>query len=99
MDCYREFKLRYLKNLQLFLTCLIRITYLFEAIILQKKKKKKKKKKKRRVVALFKSIFLRNRFLTNARLFYGKITKVGGEICISLKIDFAERKYGVRWQV
>ena len=33
--------------------------------------------KRRRVFALFKSIFLRNRSLSNARLFYGKKRKIG----------------------
>ena len=33
-------------------------------------------KKKRRVFALFKSIFLRNRPLSNARWFYGKKCKI-----------------------
>ena len=41
------------------------------------KKKKKKKKKRRRVFALFKSIFLRNLCLSNARWFYGEIRKNG----------------------
>ena len=36
MYCYLEFKLRYLKNLKLFL---IRVKELFEPIVLQKKKK------------------------------------------------------------
>ena len=63
MYCYLEFKLRYLENLKLFS---IRVKELYEPIVLQKKKKKKKKKR-RRVFALFESIFLRNRSLSNAR--------------------------------
>ena len=62
MYCYLEFKLRYLKNLKLFS---IRVKELFELIVL------------RRVFALFKSIFLRNRSLSNARWFWCKKCKIG----------------------
>ena len=61
MYCYHEFKLRYLKNQKLFS---IRVKELFEP-------------KRRRVFALFKSIFLRNLSLSNARWFYGKKSKIG----------------------
>ena len=54
--CYLEFKLRYLKNLQLFS---IRVKELFQPIVLRKKG--------RRVFALFIIFFLRNRSLSNAR--------------------------------
>ena len=74
MYCYHEFKLRYLKNHKLFS---IRVKELFEPVVLQKKKKKK-----RRVFALFKSIFLRNRSLSNARYFYGKNANLGRKLCI-----------------
>ena len=68
---YLEFKLPYLKNLKLFS---IRVKELFESIVLRKKNR-------RRVCALFKSIFLRNRSLSNARLFSGKKTQnLGREI-------------------
>ena len=66
MYCYHEFKLRYLKNQKLFS---IRLKYLFEPIVLQKKR--------RQVFVLSKSIFLRNRSLSNARWFYGKKHKIG----------------------
>ena len=62
--CYLEFKLRYLKNLKLF-----SIKDLFEPIVLRKRR--------RRVFALFKSIFLRNRSLSNARWFCGRKRKIG----------------------
>ena len=67
MYCYLEFKLRYLKNLRLFS---IRVKELFELIVLRRKKR-------RRVFARFKSIFLRNRSLSNARRFYGEKRKIG----------------------
>ena len=66
MYCYHKFKLRYLRNQKLFS---IRVKELFESIVLRKIK--------RRVFALFKSIFLRNRSLSNARLFYDKKRKFG----------------------
>ena len=66
MHCYLEFKFRYLKALKLFS---IRVKELFEPIALEKKR--------RRVFALFKSIFLRNRSLSNARRFYSKKRKIG----------------------
>ena len=62
MYCYLEFKLRYLKNLQLFS---IRVKELFQPIVLRKKKG-------RRVFALFITFLLRNRSLSNARWFYVK---------------------------
>ena len=40
---------------------------------------------RRWLFALFKSIFLRNQSLSNARWFYGKKTQLGREICIKLK--------------
>ena len=69
MYCYLEFKLRYLKkkNLKLFS---IRVKELFEPIVLRGKKR-------RRVLALFKSIFLRNRSLSNARRFCDEKRKIG----------------------
>ena len=63
---YLEFKLRYHKNLKLFS---IRVKELSEPIALWKKKK-------RRMEALFISIFLSNRSLSNARWFYGKKPKI-----------------------
>ena len=63
--CYLEFKLRYLKNLKLFS---IRVKELFELIVLRNR---------RRVFALFKSILLRNRSLSNGSWFYGKKRKIG----------------------
>ena len=60
MYCYSEFKLRYLKNLKLFS---IREKQLFEPIVLRKKGN---------VIALFKSISLRNRSLSNGKKNYGK---------------------------
>ena len=54
--CYLEFKLHYLENLKLFS---IRVKELFESILMRKKRQQ--------VFALFKSIFLRNRSLSNAR--------------------------------
>ena len=65
MYCYLEFKLSYLKNLKLFS---IRVKELYEPIVLWRR---------RRVLALFKSIFLRNRSLSDARWFYGKKRKIG----------------------
>ena len=56
MYCYLEFKLRYLKNLKLFS---IRVKELSEPIVLLKKKATG--------LALFISIFLRNRSLSDAR--------------------------------
>ena len=56
MYCYLEFKLRYLENLKLFS---IRVKELSEPIVFVKKR--------RRVLALFISIFLRNRSLSDAR--------------------------------
>ena len=53
--CYLEFKLRYLKNLKLFS---IRVKELFESIVLRKMATS---------LSSFKSIFLRNRSLSNAR--------------------------------
>ena len=77
MYCYLEFKLRYLKNLKLFS---IRVKELFEPIVLRKKGDG--------FFALFKSIFLRNRSLSNASEFEVKKTsKLGREICFLLKID------------
>ena len=64
--CYLEFKLSYLKNLKLFS---IRVKELSEPIILRRKR--------RWVLALFISIFLRNRFLNDIRWFYGKKRKIG----------------------
>ena len=64
--CYVEFKLLYLKNQKLFL---IRVKELFEPI--------SSAKKARQVFALFKSIFLRNRSLSNARWIYDKRRKTG----------------------
>ena len=61
--CYLEFKLRYLKNVKLFS---VRVKELFEPVVLRKRQ---------RVFALFKSIFLRNRSLSNARWFCGKKTQ------------------------
>ena len=55
MYCYLEFKLSYLENMKLFS---IRVKELFEPIVLRKKATG---------FALFKSIFLRNRSLNNAR--------------------------------
>ena len=60
--CYLEFKLSYLKNLKLFS---IRVKELFEPIV------KIIKNKGWRGFALFKSIFSRNRPLSNARRFCG----------------------------
>ena len=60
---YLEFKLHFHKNLKLFS---IRIKELFEPIVLHKKKKRRQ---------VLKSIFLRNRSLSNARWFYGKKKK------------------------
>ena len=75
---YTFSKLCYLKNLKLFL---IRVKELFEPIVLRKKR--------RWVFALFKSIFLRNRSLSNITLgdFTVKDAKFGKEIFIQLKID------------
>ena len=66
MYCCLEFKLCYLKNLKLFST---RVKELFELICLQKKAKQ--------VFAHFKSFFLRNQSLSNARWFYSKKRKIG----------------------
>ena len=63
MYCYLEYKLSYLKNLKLFS---IRVKEISEPIVL---------KKRRQVLALFISIFLRNRSLSDARWFYGKKTQ------------------------
>ena len=63
--CDLEFKLRYLKNLKLFL---IRVKELFEPMVLRKKEKKKS----RLVFALFKSIFLRNRSLSGGGGYFHK---------------------------
>ena len=63
--CYLEFKLSYLKNLKLFS---IRVKELSEPIVLWRKG---------RVLALFTSIFLRNRSLSDARWFCGKKRKIG----------------------
>ena len=70
MNCYSEFKLRYLKNLKL---CSTRVKVLFEPIALRLKKKIKSLWS----FHLFKSIFLRNRSLSNAMWFYGKKRKIG----------------------
>ena len=61
---------------------------------------KKKKKKPTGFCSFycFRSIFLRNRSLSNARLFYGKNAKLGREIFIQLKIDLAETKCEV-WKI
>ena len=67
MYCYLEFKLSYLKHLKLFS---IREKELPEAIVLWKKR--------RRVLALFISIFLRNRSLSDAGWFYGKKNRKTG---------------------
>ena len=56
MYCYLEFKLSYLKNLKLFS---IRVKELSESIVIVKKR--------RRVLALFISIFLTNRSLSDVR--------------------------------
>ena len=71
--CYLELKLCYLKTLKLLS---IGVKELFEPTVLRKKKKEKKKKK-RRVFTLFKSIFLRNWSLSNARWFCDKKRKIG----------------------
>ena len=63
--CYHEFKLRYLKKQKLFS---IWVKELFEPTVLRKKR--------RWLFALFKSIFLRNRSLSNARWFYDKKCKI-----------------------
>ena len=63
--CYLEFRFHYLKNLKLFS---IRVKELFEPIVLQKKSWW--------VFALFKSIFLRNRYLSTTRQSYGKKRKI-----------------------
>ena len=68
MYCYLEFKLSYLKNLKLFS---IRVKELSEPNSFVKKR--------RRVLALFISIFLRNRSLSD---FTVKNAKLGREICI-----------------
>ena len=65
MYCYLEFKLSYLKNLKLFS---IRVKELSEPIVLWKKQW---------VLALFISIFLRNRSLSDASWFYVKTRKIG----------------------
>ena len=62
--CYLKFKLRYLKNQKLFP---IRVKESFEPIVLRNKGDG--------VFALFISICLRNRSLSNARCFYGKKTQ------------------------
>ena len=64
MYCYLEFKLFCLKNLNFFS---IRVKELFGPIVLPKKVTS---------FALFKSIFLRNRSLSNARWFYSKKHKI-----------------------
>ena len=66
MYCYLEFKLTYLKNLKLFS---IRVKELSEPIVLWRKGDG--------FLALFISIFLRNRSLSDARWFYGKKRKIG----------------------
>ena len=66
MYCYLEFKLSYLKNLKLFSIKSKRIIWAYSFV-----------KKWRRVLALFISIFLRNRSLSDARWFYGKKRKIG----------------------
>ena len=71
MYWYLELKLSYLKNLKLFS---IRVKELFEPIVLWRKGDAS-----RRVLALFMSIFLRNRSLSDARWFYGKKRKIGKE--------------------
>ena len=71
MYYYLEFKLCYLTNLKLFSN---RVKELFEPTVLRKKKKKKKKLTG---FALFKSIFLRNRSLSNTRWFCSKNCKIG----------------------
>ena len=65
-NCYLEFKLWHLKNLKLFS---IRVKELFGPIFLWGKKW--------HVFALFTSIFLRNRSLSNDRWLYGKKRKNG----------------------
>ena len=64
--CYLKFKLRYLKNLKLFS---IRVKKLFEPIVLERKCDG--------FIALFKSIFMRNWSLSNAKWFYGKKCEIG----------------------
>ena len=65
--CYLEFKLSYLKNLKLFsIRVYKRIIWACSFV-----------KKRRRVLALFISIFLRNRSVSDARWFYGIKRKIG----------------------
>ena len=64
--CYLEFKLSILKNLKLFS---IRVKQLSEPIVLWRKGDG--------FLALFISIFLRNRSLNGARWFYGEKRKIG----------------------
>ena len=66
MYCYLEFKISYLKNLKLFSIKSKRIIWAYSFV-----------KKRRRVLALFISIFLRNRSLSDARWFCGKKRKIG----------------------
>ena len=66
MYCYLEFQLCYLKKLKLFS---IRVKELFEPNVWQKKGN--------RFLLFFKSIFLRNRSLSNTWWFYGKKRKIG----------------------
>ena len=65
MYCYLEFKLSYLKNLKLF-SISKRIIWANSFV-----------KKRWWALALFISIFLRNRSLSDARWFYGKKRKIG----------------------
>ena len=65
-DCYLEFKLSYLDNLKLFSIRVKRIIWTCSFV-----------KKRRQVLALFISIFLRNRSLSDARWFCGKKHKIG----------------------
>ena len=83
--CYCEFKLCYLKNQKLFPIRVKEIIWAYSSVkkrlLLSSKKKlfepTVRWKKGDRVFALFKSIFLRNRSLSNTWWFYGKKCKIG----------------------
>ena len=80
--CNLEFRLSYNNDLKLFS---IRVKESFEPIVLREKtKQQQQQQKKRQVFAIFKSIFLRNRSLSDARWFNGKKCKIGkGNLCLT----------------
>ena len=86
MFCYLEFKLHNLKILKLFT---IRVRELFEHLVFAKKAQQ--------VSALFKSIFLRKRSLSNAGWLSANMQAcTGREICINWKSIRLKWKFAVQ---